>query len=189
MTPEQTDYLENAFDRYDINTPLRKSHFVATIYHESQGFTRFIENLNYSAAGLANTFPNRYAYNGRPNSLAIKLERKPEAIANNLYANRMGNGDEASGDGWKYRGAGSIQLTGKENQTKYFESRGLSLLPKLLQSFEFAIDSAGWFWHSKGCNELADADNVTAIRKRVNGGVIGLAQVKELVTKYKEIYL
>ena len=189
MTPEQIDYLENTFDRYDINTPLRKAYFVATCYHESQGFTRFIENLNYSSAGLANTFPNRYATNGKPNQLAIKLNREPIAIANNLYANRMGNGNEASGDGWKYRGAGAIQLTGRENQTKYFESRGLSCLPKLLQNFEHAIDSAGWFWKTKGCNELADADNVTAVRKRVNGGVIGLSQFKELVTKYKEIYI
>ena len=189
MTAEETDYLGDTFERYEINTPLRKSYFLATVYHESQGFTRFIENLNYSAQGLANTFPKRYATNGKPNALAIKLNRNPEAIANNLYANRLGNGDEASGDGWRYRGAGAIQLTGKENQTKYFENRGLSLLPKLLQNFEHAIDSAGWFWHVKGCNELADQDNVTAVRKRVNGGVIGLSQVKELVEKYKGIYI
>lgn len=193
MTAEETDYLEETFERYEIDTPLRKVHFISTVYHESQGFTRFIENLNYSAQGLANTFPKRYSTNGKPNgkpnALAIKLDRKPEAIANNLYANRLGNGDEASGDGWKYRGAGAIQLTGKENQTKYFESRGLSLLPKLLQNFEYAIDSAGWFWSVKGCNELADTDNVTAVRKRVNGGVIGLSQVKELVEKYKGIYI
>ena len=193
MTAEETDYLGDTFERYEINTPLRKVHFVSTVYHESQGFTRFIENLNYSAQGLANTFPKRYSTNGKPNgkpnALAIKLDRKPEAIANNLYANRLGNGDEASGDGWKYRGAGAIQLTGKENQTKYFENRGLSLLPKLLQNFEYAIDSAGWFWRAKGCNELADTDNVTAVRKRVNGGVIGLSQVKELVEKYKGIYI
>lgn len=189
FTPEQITYLNQTFERYDINTHLRKINFMANANHESQGFTKFIENLNYSSAGLANTFPNRYASNGRPNALAIRLNRNPEAIANNLYANRMGNGDEASGDGWKYRGAGSMMLTGKETQTKYFESRGLSLLPKLLQSFEFAIDSAGWFWHSHGCNELADANNVTAVRKKINGGIIGLDQVKELVEKYKEVYV
>lgn len=188
MTKEQIDFLEETFKRYKINTPLRKAHFLATCHHESQGFTRFIENLNYSSSGLASTFPNRYASNGKPNTLAIKLNRKPEAIANNLYSNRMGNGNETSGDGWKYRGAGAIQLTGKENQTKYFESRGISLLPKLLQSFEYAIDSAGWFWQTHGCNELADTDNVTAIRKRVNGGLIGLNDVKVLVEKYKSIY-
>lgn len=189
FTDEQTAYLHDTFKRYQINTPLRKVHFMATCNHESQGFTHFIENLNYSAEGLAKTFPKRYATNGVPNALAVRLRRNPIAIANNLYANRLGNTNEESGDGFTYRGAGAIQLTGKENQTKYFESRGLSLLPKLLTTFEYAIDSAGWFWKSHGCNELADTDNATVVRRRVNGGVIGLDAVKVLVEKYKTIYL
>lgn len=184
LTKEQLQYLEETFKRYEINTPLRKAHFMATCYHESQGFTRFIENLNYSESALRSLFSKYFS----SSAIASKYARQPEKTANRIYANRMGNGNEASGDGWKYRGAGAIQLTGKENQTKYFEYRGLSLLPKLLQSFEFAIDSAGWFWKTKGCNELADKDDVIAVRKKVNGGVIGIDAVKILVSQYKQTY-
>jgi len=185
FTDEQNDYLEETFKRYNISTPLRKVHFMATCHHESMGFKKFVENLNYSAAALVAIFPKYFT-----NLPTAKLfARQPEKIANRIYANRMGNGNSLSGDGWKHKGAGAIQLTGKDNQTNYFKSKGLSVLPNLLHTFEFAVDSAGWFWQTNKLNSLADADNVTAIRKRVNGGFIGLADVRKLVDEYKTIYL
>jgi putative chitinase len=167
--------LEAAMPAGRIDSPARIAAFLAQIGHESGGLTRLVENLNYSAQGLAATWPNRYA---GPNALALKLARKPEAIANNCYANRMGNGDEASGDGWRYRGRGLVQVTGRNNYEAAGKALGQPLLeqPELLQLPGPAARSAVWFWKSNGCNELADADKFEAITRKINGGMHGQAE-------------
>ena len=181
-------------DRYFINTPLRLAHFFAQLDHES-GLKPIIENLNYSAQGLANTWPNRFAENPKakikvPNALAKNLHRKPEQIANKVYSNRNGNGNEESGDGWKYRGRGFIQLTGKENykllsnatKTNYLEN------PDLLLNEADAMVAALWFWNIKNLNLYADRDDVKEVTRRINGGYNGLAHRTELLNKYKNIF-
>src|SRR5690606_29693494 len=165
------------------------AHFVGNTYHETGGFTVFEENLNYSAQGLANTWPNRYkGENGKPNALAIKLARDPRAIANNAYANRMGNGDEKSGDGYMYRGRGVLQTTGRNNYRLLGEYLGVDLLsnPDLVAT-EYALESAIFYFSSNKLWRMASEVNdeaITKVRKAVNGGSIGLEHVRELVYKY-----
>lgn len=165
-----------------INTPLRLAHFMAQIEHES-GLKPISENLNYSAKGLATTFKK---YFPTPAD-TLRYERQPMLIANKVYANRMGNGDESSGEGWKYRGRGFLQITGKENYFRLANDNDLDCLknPDLLLQEANAIISALWFWNLKGLNELADNDDITGITKRINGGVNGLEHRKELLQKYK----
>jgi len=183
--------LVAAMQRYQINTPARITAFLAQIAHESADFTRVEEGLNYSADGLANTWPSRYAvpdgsgkyvrvlvnnkWRNKPNTLALKLERKPQAIANNAYANRYGNGDEASGDGWRYRGAGLKQLTFRANHEEFAKAIGVSLdkVPDMLRSPEGAALSAAWYWNSRKLNALADIGAFTEITQKINGGQIG----------------
>lgn len=175
--------------KYGIGTADIFHEFLARVLVESGQFTRFSENLNYSAQGLANTFPTRYAKDPHqkvkvPNSLAIGLQRNPIAIANNCYANRMGNGDEASGDGWKFRGAGPIQITGKDETTtflNYFNKEfgtiyTLDQISTLLRTnFDIGIHSACWlFAISKNLIQLAADDNIKEIVHRINGGYNGL---------------
>jgi putative chitinase len=176
--------LNDAMAEFGINTPARQAAFLAQLAHETGQLTSLVENLNYSAEGLANTWPTRYAKKdgfghylvagGRkvPNELALNLHRLPEKIANNVYANRMGNGDEASGDGWRYRGSGGFQITGKDNQRACAEHFGIPLekVGEWLRSPVGACRSSGWFWQRAGCNELADRGNVDAISDRINIG-------------------
>lgn len=172
------DSLKAAMALHGIDTAERVAFFLAQVAHESAGFTRITENLNYSAKGLAATWPRRFALDGKPNSLALSLHRKPEQIANHVYASRMGNGDVASGDGWKYRGRGLIQLTGKDN----YKAASLALYcsdllvtdPNKVLDPDVAAMTACWFWKSNGLNELADLGNVTTVTRRINGGTIGL---------------
>ena len=142
--------------------------------HESGGFTLMQENLNYSAKGLVGTFKKYFPTEAH----AKPYERKPEMIANRVYANRMGNGDEASGEGWYFRGRGIVQITGKNNYTKcsqsLFESNVLVENPDLLLEAEYAIHSACWFWSAARLNELADISDMKTMTKRINGGYIGL---------------
>ena len=166
--------LLNILPEYDIDTPKRVAAFMAQCGHESGGFTLMQENLNYSAKGLRGTFGKYF-----PNDEVAKLyERKPEMIANRVYANRMGNGDEASGEGWYFRGRGIVQITGKNNYTKcsqsLFESNVLVENPDLLLETEYAIHSACWFWSAARLNELADIGDIKTMTKRINGGYIGL---------------
>ena len=166
--------LANILPEYDIDTPHRIAAFMAQCGHESGGFTLMQENLNYSAKGLRGTFSKYF-----PNDEVAKLyERKPQMIANRVYANRMGNGDEASGEGWYFRGRGIIQITGKNNYTKcsqsLFESNVLIENPDLLLESEYAIHSACWFWSAARLNELADSGDMKTMTKRINGGFIGL---------------
>lgn len=168
-----------------INTPLRVAHFMAQIEHES-GLKPISENLNYSASGLLATF-GKYFENS-PNE-AKKYARQPERIANRVYANRMGNGNEASGEGWKFRGRGFIQITGKENYNSLCNDTGIDCIsnPDCLLEEANAMISALWFWNKKGLNELADIDNIETITKKINGGFNGLAHRKELLIKWKNL--
>lgn len=174
-----TEWLEpmnRAMTRFNITSRVRMAAFLAQVGHESAGLTRFEENLNYTAQGLAKTWPNRFSAGGKPNELAHALARKPAAIASVVYANRMGNGDETSGDGWKYRGRGPIQITGKDGYATAGSALGVSLLstPELLLEPEYGALSAARFWSATGCNELADTGQFTAITKKINGGTNGL---------------
>ena len=147
-------------------------------------FTTTIENLNYSAQALIAIFPSHFSNLADANNYA----RQPEKIANRIYANRMGNGDEASGDGWLHRGRGYIQITGKENQTAFLNSLNISPLNVELISDNYALESACWFWNSRKLNFVADlgaADSVVAqITKVINGGNIGLQDRILLFNKY-----
>ena len=166
--------LSNILPEYDIDTPKRVAAFMAQCGHESGGFTLMQENLNYSAKGLVGTFKKYFPTEAH----AKPYERKPEMIANRVYANRMGNGDEASGEGWYFRGRGIVQITGKNNYTKcsqsLFESNVLVENPDLLLESEYAIHSACWFWSAARLNELADISDMKTMTKRINGGYIGL---------------
>jgi putative chitinase len=174
--------LPSVIQRYQINTEKRLAHFLSQCGHESGGFRVFSENLNYSAVGLLKTFPRYFT-----GETAALYARKPEAIANRVYANRMSNGDEESGDGWKYRGRGCIQLTGKSNYSLYNNAVPENVIanPDLV-SGSLALDSAGWFWETNRLNALADTGTVEQITRRVNGGQHGLTDRKN---RYNQIIL
>jgi|SRR6185369_5907303 len=170
--------------------PVRLAMFLAQTGTESQGFTKMIENLNYSAQALADTWPNRYAVDSKakpkvPNALALKLARNPEAIGNNCYANRNGNGPEESGDGYKFRGHGPLQTTGKGNLMDFARAVGKTLEEALeyILTPEGGILSACLYWDSRNINPSADKRDVVACTKLVNGGLNGLAERKELYAK------
>jgi putative chitinase len=172
--------------KFGINTPLRLAHFLAQCGHESGGFRATQENLNYSAKGLMGIFKKYF-----PNAaLAAQYERKPAKIAARVYGGRMGNGNEASGEGYKFRGRGYIQLTGKENYTAFGKSIGEDILsnPDVVSS-KYALLSAAWFFSKNGLHKMADSGAsdavVTQITKRVNGGTIGLP---DRIKHFKEYY-
>ncbi len=167
--------LNGAMGRFDIGTPKRIAAFLAQVGHESSRFGALSENLNYSAQGLLATF-KRYFTPAQAN----QYQNKPEAIANRVYASRFGNGNEASGDGWKYRGRGLIQITFRDNYRACGTALGLDLdaTPDLLTHPDNAALSAGWYWHAHGCNALADAGDIERITRAINGGLNGLAQRK-----------
>ena len=161
------------FPKYNINTPARIAGFIAQCGHESQNFKTLEENLNYSAEGLNKIFPKYFVKAGRD---AQAYHRQPEKIANIVYANRMGNGDTASGEGWKFRGRGVIQLTGKDNYSRFAKHIGKSVDDTIayLKTKQGALESACWFWDTNGLNEIADSGDFVAMTKRINGGTIGL---------------
>jgi len=160
---------------YDINTPQRIAAFVAQCAHESGGFTALKENLNYKTVTLRKIFPKYFPDDAIANHYA-SLPNKQEAIANKVYASRMGNGDEASGDGYRYCGRGLIQLTGKNNYQSFADSLEMNVedVPEYLATFEGAAQSACWFWESNNLNQWADKGNILTLTKRINGGTIGL---------------
>ena len=173
--------IQSTCERFEINTPLRISAFLAQCAHESGGFTRLVENLNYSAEALMRVWPKRFP----TMEIAMRYHRNPEKIANSVYASRMGNGPEESGEGWKYRGRGLKQLTGKSNYTACSRGLGADLVanPDLLVNPEFAALSAGWFWKTNNCSPLADAREFELLTKRINGGLIGLNDRKARYAK------
>ena len=164
--------LSEVLPRYEITTPERVAAFLAQCGHESVDFTVLQENLNYSAKGLRATWPKRFL----SEEAAQPYHRNPEKIANKVYSGRMGNGDEASGDGWRYRGRGAIQLTGKDNYTAFAKSinRSLEETVAYLETLPGAVESAAWFWKRNNLNVLADALDIVTSTRRINGGVIGL---------------
>lgn len=182
-------HLLAAMAMYGINQKTEIASFLAQCAHESMRFQKLEENLNYSAEGLANTWPSRFRdAKMRPNVMAQSLARKPEKIANFVYANRMGNGDEKSGDGWKFKGRGLIMITGKSNYSQCGKALGVDLVikPDYLLMPEYAAKSAGWFWHVNGLDALDDDFSVLAETKKINGGTIGLADRQRLFNKALE---
>ena len=183
------DAVQATCDRFEINTDKRIAAFLAQTAHESGGYTMLEENLNYSAETMAVVWPNRFAEKGpdgkyikengknKPNKFALALHRKPEMIANVVYSARMGNGTIESGEGWKYRGRGLKQLTGKDNYTRCGKAIGIDLVdrPELLLAPEYAALSAGWFWEANKLGAFADNDDFVGMTKKINGGTIGLA--------------
>ena len=167
--------LEQLLPDYDINTPKRIAAFVAQCAHESGGFTAIKENLNYKAATLRKLFP-KYFPNDELAALYASKPNKQEAIANKIYASRMGNGDEKSGDGFRYCGRGLIQLTGKSNYQNFADSLEMRVedVPEYLATFEGAAQSACWFWEANNLNRFADAGDIKGLTRAINGGYIGL---------------
>jgi putative chitinase len=164
--------LNKILPDYEINTPQREAAFLAQCAHESAGFTALQENLNYKAESLMRVWPRYFP----TIEIANQYAHHPEQIADRAYANRMGNGDEASGDGWRYCGRGLIQLTGKDNYQAFADSiqTPLEQIPEFLGTFEGAIQSACWFWDTNNLNQYADSGDITTMTKRINGGVLGL---------------
>ena len=171
-------HISHAAHRYQIDaSPRRLAAWLATIAHESARLTRLVENLNYSATGLAQTWPSRYAdEEGRANYTAVRIARRQEDIANLTYAGRLGNGSAGSGDGWRYRGRGLIQITGRANYAASGAELGLDLIlnPERLEEPYYAALSAAEWWRRHGCNELADTGDLAAVTRVVNGGLTGL---------------
>jgi len=172
---------KSLLNSYYVNTPLRVAHFMAQIEHES-GLKPISENLNYSADRLLVIFPKYFI----SKEYANRYARQPEKIANRVYANRMGNGSEISGDGWKYRGRGFIQITGKDNYTVLSKDTRIDFLsnPDLLLEEANSMISALWFWNKNKLNDLADKNDIVGITKRINGGTNGIEHRKELFKKY-----
>ena len=177
--------IPTVMEKFQINTPLRLAHFLAQCGHESGNFRAVQENLNYSADGLKRIFPKYF-----PGNLAESYARNPEKIASKVYGGRMGNGDETTKEGFKFRGRGYIQLTGKANYTAFAKSIGEDTVanPDLVAT-KYPLASAAWFFSKNGLNAIADkgADSatVTAVTKRVNGGTIGLA---DRIKHFNEYY-
>jgi putative chitinase len=178
--------IPGVMEKFGVNTPLRLAHFLAQCGHESGGFKLTQENLNYSAKGLMGIFKKYFP----TEALANQYARQPQKIANRVYASRMGNGAEASGEGFKFRGRGFIQLTGKQNYTAFDASVPESIVdnPDLVAT-KYPLASAAWFWSKNGLNTIADQGSstevVTKITKRVNGGTIGLA---DRIKHFKEYH-
>ena len=188
-------FIRETCEKYQINTDKRIASFLAQTAHESGGYTMLEENLNYSDATMAAVWPNRFAVidpatkkpkkdeKGKniPNAFAKALHRKPEAIANTVYSNRMGNGTIESGEGWKHRGMGLKQLTGKDNHKRCGDALGVDFVsnPELLLEPKWAALSAGWFWSANKLDLFADNDDLEGQTKKVNGGLIGIADRKK----------
>jgi putative chitinase len=182
-------YVQKAMARFGIESERQVAAWLAQTAHESGGYTMLTENLNYKAATLAACWPNRFAVLGadkkpvkdaqgklQPTAVAQSIAGKPELIANLVYSSRMGNGPAESGEGWKFRGRGLKQLTGKDNYTRCGAALGLDLVssPDQLLEPEGAALSAAWFWSINKCGALADADDFVGLTKKINGGTIGL---------------
>ena len=172
--------LSQLLPDYGIDTPQRIAAFIAQCSHESAGFTALKENLNYRAPTLRKIFPKYFPTDELAQQYA-SLPNKQEAIANKVYANRMGNGTEESGDGYRFCGRGLIQLTGRDNYSWFAASLSISVeeASEYLQTFEGAAQSACWFWETNGLNRWADAGDILTLTKKINGGTIGLEDRKK----------
>jgi putative chitinase len=177
--------LNKILPKYQIDNKNRVAGFLAQCGHESVDFTVLKENLNYGAKGLRGVFPKYFP----DDATAAKYERKPEMIANKVYGGRMGNGPESSGEGYKFRGRGAIQLTGKDNYTAFAKSIGKTIDETIayLETLDGAIESACWFWKARGLNAVCDADDIVRMTKLINGGTIGLEDRKAHYEKAKKV--
>ena len=169
--------LEQALPDYDINTPKRVASFLAQCAHESGEFRALKENLNYKAESLVRVWPRYFP----DMATAQRYAHNQEMIANRAYANRMGNGPEESGDGWRFCGRGLIQLTGRNNYQAFADSieTNINDVPAYLATFEGAVQSACWFWESNNLNQYADAGDILTMTKKINGGTLGLDDRKK----------
>lgn len=183
-------WLLPAMQARGVDTAIRQAAFLAQVGHESAGLTRWVESLAYSAQGLADTWPRRFRNAaGKPTALANQLAYQPPAIANQVYAGRNGNGDEASGDGWLYRGRGLLQVTGRANYRRVGDGLGqpFEAAPQLLAEPRWACESAAWWWSAAGLNELADGGRFEDITRRINGGLTGQAERLKLWKRAQEL--
>jgi putative chitinase len=171
------DALAQLLPQYEINTAERIAAFLAQCAHESGGFVFIKENLNYKWASLRKVFPKYFP----TDALAQQYEKQPQKIANRVYANRMGNGPEESGDGWRFCGRGLIQVTGRDNYSWFAASLQISPeeASEYMETFEGAAQSACWFWESNNLNQWADKRDILTLTKRINGGTIGLEDRKK----------
>lgn len=179
------DALNEAMERFEINTPPRIAMFLAQIGHESGGLNIVEENLNYRGDRLRVVFP-RYFTDVNPEEYA----HNPEKIANRVYGNRMGNGPEHTGDGFRYRGRGFIQLTGHDNYAHFAKDMGMDMdeVVEYMKTPAGACSSAAWFWHTHGLNAFADNHDCLGATKRINGGTIGLHERQEIYKEALEIF-
>ena len=163
--------LSEILPDYEINNPQRVAAFIAQCAHESANFSALHENLNYRAETLSRVWPRLF-----PPEVAAQYAGQPERIANRAYGNRMGNGPEESGDGFKFCGRGLIQLTGHDNYQAFADSLQMNLddVPAYLQTFEGAVQSACWFWENNNLNQYADQGDMLNLTKKINGGTLGL---------------
>lgn len=185
INPDWFPWLQKTCDRYSINNVNRQSAFLGQCMHESNSFKVLQENLHYSANGLKSVWGSRFP----TNEIADKYANHPDMIANKVYANRMGNGDEESGDGWKYRGRGIIQCTGKDLYKTLSNALNIDLIsdPDMLLEMPYASMSAGWFWNRKQLNLLADSKDYKEMTKRINGGFNGLDDRIAKINKALEV--
>jgi putative chitinase len=173
------DPLNEVFAKYEINTSLRQAAFIGQCAHESANFSRLEENLNYSPERLMQVWPSRFP----DMATAIKYAHNPQALANKVYAGKLGNNRE--NDGWNFHGRGLIQLTGRENYERCGKALGVDVAnqPNLLVDPHYAALSAGWFWNKAGLNSLADTKDYDTMTKRINGGLNGLNDRKAKIAK------
>lgn len=178
--------FDEILSEYSINTPLRKAYFLSQITHESGGFRYVKENLYYSSKALYSVFRKYFP----TLKVADTYARSPERIANKVYANRLGNGNEESGDGWKYKGRGLIQLTGKSNYEQLSQSFDEDFVnnPDLLTIPKWAISSACWYWQKRNINKYADLDDIHMVTKLINGGFNGLENRQHFLDEYKKLF-
>jgi len=185
INPDWLPWLQKTFDRYSINNTVRQAAFLGQCMHESNNFKILQENLHYSANGLKTVWGSRFP----TDEIANKYANHPDMIANKVYANRMGNGDEESGEGWLYRGRGIIQCTGKDLYKTLSDALNINLItdPDFLMQMPYASMSAGWFWNKKGLNALADAKDYKEMTRRINGGFNGLDDRIAKINKAMEL--
>lgn len=183
--PEWFAALTELLPKYEINTVNRIAGFIAQCSHESAKFTVIKENLNYGAAGLRSTFRKYFP----TDALAAQYQRQPEKIANLVYANRMGNGPESSGDGFRYCGRGLIQLTGHDNYAKFAESidKTLEETSAYMSTFAGAAESACWFWHERKLNVDCDNDDIKTMTTKINGGTNGIEERTQNYSRAKQL--
>ena len=172
INPDLAGPLNETFERFNISTVRQQAAFLGQCGHECGNFKVFEENLNYRAETLMKLWPKRFP----TLEFAKQYERNPRKIANSVYSNRMGNRDEASGDGWRFRGSGALQLTGHSNFYHAGKALGVDFVmePELVRTPKYALLTAGWFWSTHGCNALAENADWVGLTKKINGGTIGL---------------